>query len=670
MAPDPRAAPRLAVFCALDAAGAAVADALSRYPAAPGVTVRCYRRAADRARGPEWESCDAAASPLGVSGDTGLEAVLRHALRATETADGLPETELVLVRSTPPGGTGPAIDPTLASAVAALRKRFSLLSMVTLVVLGRFESATRTGTGRLVWLPEEGEAGVDRVLLLDDVNVRGVPLDRPDADQATARTAEVLAEGTFGELARELLRTESGNRGHLGMGGRFLSLGFSRWALRGEASRRALAESLAVRMEAVMAALSTPSGPEADPPAPSPPPEPEADPPRSAAEHWLAPAVHALWKEGAQEAAGAVRRDRWLRGLEAAQRARLDEHFRRAGWNLRALVEEADARSGVLKQLPNLAALELSRFMQTFAPWYARWATGGMDPPAMPAPRVFRELNRGRVIAFLIALAAAILAGFGIYFARGGLEQGAALGLLLASAAVAVYVAVLGFYDVRSEEVRPPPPPPDLHPALYRHRDANWVANQLFLRSTADAEALRATLRELSGAAGVPLPQGVHGALHEVLLGLHGLDPAAEVMQFWDEQEAPAALAAAGAADIRAALRSYAWTRCAKFEELDWSQLASGLMAQAEAHEHALLDRLLRAIRDEAAPWMVVEGARSGVLVGIPHNLTPESREYIQDRLGRPTVVNLADTSRLAVLRYTQGYVTHAKDEGADVPWN
>jgi hypothetical protein len=271
------------------------------------------------------------------------------------------------------------------------------------------------------------------------------------------------------------------------------------------------------------------------------------------------------------------------------------------------------------------------------------------------------------VIAFLVALVVAAVAGYGVYVSVDRLERGAAVAVLLAAGAVAVYVAaVLGFYDERMEVVPPVPPPRDLRPVLQRHRDANWVANQLFLRSTDEAEALRATLGDLAGATGPSRPQGVPETVHQVLLGVHGLEPAAEVLQFWSEQEVPVALALAGIAEIRAALRAYAWTRCATFETLDWSQLATALMSHAEAHEHALLDRLLRAIRDDAAPWMVVEGARSGVLVGIPHNLTTESREYIEDRLGRPAMVNIADTSRLTVLRYTQGYHTYGEDGASD----
>jgi hypothetical protein len=666
MVSEPPTGQLLIVVCALDGGSIGQAEALSRFPARPGARVRSYRSGSPLEDGRVvWECCESPEwRPLARSAgsmDDGLASVLDDALLAAGTDERPDSTEMVLLVSADGNGNGSAPHVGVAPAVERLRRRFRSLVSVSVVVMASFEAATRSASGRLVWLPAEDAAylapdGPDRVILLGDMDVRGIPMPTGDGAPGLTRTTELIAEGTFGELTRELLRAESGNRGHLGIRGRFVSLGFAQWKLSGEASKSAVAGHLAARMAAIIAVR----------------PDDVPDPPiqmrdggnaePAGGPDWLGQAHRALWGGSGGDRAQGGSPEPWLAEIEAQQHEQLNRTFDDAGWDLYRLMEEAESRCGALRKLPNLAARELSDFMQRFAPWYARVALEGLPrrEPREPILHSQTNLNVGRLLAILALLATTGLGGYGIYVTEILALDATYLLSALSSFSAGMYIAAKkGIHDTKVTTTLgdDPPPATDLRGDLKRHRNANWVANRLYIRSAEQLHRLRANVREL--AEGLPSTSSVDGAseaVFDIMLESERLHPEAEVKRFWSSRENAVLTAATDPGGLRAALAAYAHERCEDFEKMDWNHLASRLMTETEASGRALLDRLLTGIHDAAAPRIVVEGIRSGTLLALPRDLRPEIREHICERLRRPITLETSDPGRLAVLRYTQGY--------------
>lgn len=669
---------RVVVCCGLDAASAEVAAALGQGGHPPGVVVRSYRAETAPGRaGPAWEVYDGSCWQRLAEGEARLYGPVVDALRTLGEPEGTVSGEAILIVS---DNASPS-RLRLERLLDRLREDVPLVTAVTLVVLSTFEPATQTARGRLVRLPAvlQGlSSDVDRAVLLDEMDVRGMPVRTRGTPQETARTAALIAECTLGEFARPLLRELDRHQGHLESRGRLLSVGFASWELPNEAIRRGVAAFLAEGMLRSMVG--------SDEPAPEPGSTHGAAAAPSADGAWCGEVARRLWPAPEAAAAtrsgttsdgwlpdpqdGSPRNEAWLKSLEAPQTERLRREFELVGWRLQALEAVVAERSRALAELPDRAALALSGFLQRFAPLYALFATGRLTGGTRTIVEEKRVLNTGRTLACMAAVITSLVSAYGVYDAQNTMADIGLLALALGGVGAAGFIALArGFWDTERKETTITLPASDPRVELERYRDANWVANRLSQRSIEQVEGVR-SLRSVLAAETSAAPAGsggVPGALSAVLLASEGISPQVETTAFWATLTDPLAVATGDLAALHRAVHSYAYARCGSFDDLTWSQLAT-LLTTGPYPGMDLFDRLLHALRENAAPRMRLEGLHSGSLVAVPRDLPPEVREHVGERLGRPTPVESTTPGRLALLRYTQGYEVSSAAAAAPEP--
>jgi len=162
----------------------------------------------------------------------------------------------------------------------------------------------------------------------------------------------------------------------------------------------------------------------------------------------------------------------------------------------------------------------------------------------------------------------------------------------------------------------------------------------------------------------IPIPDDVLN----LLLESHQINTANALRTFWSlpEQDFTLVTGARESArdDFSQRLRLHAQAMCAAFSDIGMADLFK-LMGGQAALEHPFIVTTLNRLQAESSPWMPVEGKILKTVVAIPHSVSPELREAVLDRIGRP--VDCVETTResLIVVQWTQGYTSPALNTAA-----
>lgn len=546
----------------------------------------------------------------------------------------------------------PEVITILCSVVEEARQRFrSKLGRAILALCGQFQPLGEAVRGILRPLPIQSVRlnGFDAIVLLDSMNTRGVALTPAEA---AATHAAALANLTITDVSPCLHQLLEHGRTSLQMDGVYASLGVAEAVFSVGEMRHQISERLYRGMASTILMDSERTTVDS-----------------IVDDAWLGDVEKALLTTDINPQDATL-----IDVLKSSQAQSLQATFAQREYHVGRFLAFMAAREVALRRLQDRCRVRLENFMDEFAPWYVRFKLGKLPVlKAEPIINVHEHLDGMRVLLLVICLLGLLtVVGVCIYA-----EAFPVVAMLLVAvfALGALAILIAGLYVRTTTRIDPLlPVQRDMIRELNSFRARHELASALLDQHCSIVRSFRQEIEALRESRvgqqppivpdSIPIPDDVLN----LLLESHQINTANALRTFWSlpEQDFTLVTGARESArdDFSQRLRLHAQAMCAAFSDIGMADLFK-LMGGQAALEHPFIVTTLNRLQAESSPWMPVEGKILKTVVAIPHSVSPELREAVLDRIGRP--VDCVETTResLIVVQWTQGYTSPALNTAA-----